>query len=213
MVTGVPLRAQQIILQSWRQGTSKQYKVYLNKWAHFAQGNARSALSPVVADVLEFMSHLYDSGLGYSGLNTCRAALSSAVVLQDSHWTVGNHPMLIRFLKGVFQTRPALPRYHATRDVGIVLQYLKGLAPATDITLKALSMKVVMLCLLITGHRGQTIHLLDLCDMRKGKSSYTFTVTKPVKQCRPGKAPPEIRLVAYPAGRRLCIVTYLSEYL
>ena len=60
-------------------------------------------LHPPVKDVLEFLQELYERGLGFSCLNTARSALSPFLVL-DVNVTVGNHQ---RFLKGIFQTRPA----------------------------------------------------------------------------------------------------------
>ena len=70
-------------------------------------------LHPPVKDVLEFLQELYERGLGYSCPNIARSALSSFIVL-DGNVTVGNHPLVQRFLKGVFQTRPAFPRYTST---------------------------------------------------------------------------------------------------
>ena len=55
-----------------------------------------------VNNVLKFLQELYERGLGYSCLNTARSALSSFIVLKG-HVTVGNHPLVQQFLKGVFQ--------------------------------------------------------------------------------------------------------------
>lgn len=200
-------------MNSWRSGTTKQYRVYLNKWETFALDNDKDPICPTVSDILEFFASLFDSGLGYSALNTARAALSSAVDLSASGFAVGTHPLIIRFMKGVFQSRPSLPRYTSTWDVATVLNYLKNQSPARSISLKTLSLKLVMLCLLVTGSRGQTIHLLDLDDMHRGKSSFTFTVSGLVKQSKPGQQQPKVKLNTYPADRRLCVVTYMNEYL
>ena len=89
-------------------------------------------LHPPVTDVLEFLQELYARGLGYSCLNTARSALFSFIVL-DGNVTVGNHPLVQRFLKGVFQTRPAFPRYTSTWDTSIVLSYLKTLHPPRSV--------------------------------------------------------------------------------
>lgn len=90
---------------------------------------------PPVKDVLEFLQELYERGLRYSCLNTARSALSSIIVL-DGNVTVGNHPLVQRFLKGVFQTRPAFPRYTTTWDTSIVLTDLKTLHPPKEISLQ-----------------------------------------------------------------------------
>ena len=85
-------------------------------------------LYPPVNDVVELLQELYEKGLGYSCLNNARSAPSSFIVL-DGNVTVGNHPLVQRFLKAVFQTRPAFPRYTSTLDTSIVLTYLKTLHP------------------------------------------------------------------------------------
>ncbi|KAK3727522.1 hypothetical protein QZH41_009982 [Actinostola sp. cb2023] len=59
--------------------------------------------------VLDFLQGLYDSGLGYSCINTARSALSTLIVL-DNNVTIGTHPLVQRFVRGVFQARPALPK-------------------------------------------------------------------------------------------------------
>ena len=72
-----------------------------------------------------------------------------------------------------------------------------------------------MLCLLVTGQRCQSVHLMDIRHtcMVKGKSSYKFHFDKLVKQSRQGKAQPVLVLPAYPADKRLCVLSYLREYL
>ena len=153
---GISQATQGTILNSWRTATQKQYQVYLEKWQSFADKRAVDSLHPPVNDVLEFLQELYARGLGYSCLNTARSALSSFIVL-DGNITVGNHPLVHRFLKGVFQTRPDSPPYTSTLDTSIVLIYLKTLDPLKDISLQNLTHKLVMLCALVTGQRCQTL--------------------------------------------------------
>ena len=71
-----------------------------------------------------------------------------------------------------------------------------------------------MLRVLVTGQRCQSVHLMDIRHMVKGKSSYKFHIDKLlVKQPRPGKPQPVLVLPAYPADKRLCVLSYLQEYL
>ena len=74
-----------------------------------------------VNNVLTFLTELFHNGLGYSCLNTARCALSSFLQLGSSI-SIGSHPLVRRFFKGVFILRPALPRYNITWDVNIVLK-------------------------------------------------------------------------------------------
>ena len=66
--------------------------------------------------------------------------------------------------------------------------------------------------MLVTGQRCQSVYLMYMKHMTKGKSSYKFHLEKLVKQSKPGKPQPVLVLPAYPADRRLCVMTYLEEY-
>jgi len=212
----IPPRTCDIIMESWRAGTTKQYRVYLDKWTNFATARNESSIHPTVAKVLDFLTHLYDSGSSYSAISTARSALSAAVDLSDSPYTVGEHPLIKRFIKAAFQSRPPLSRYHTIWDVSKVLDLLKTWSPAKKLNLKLLTLKLVMLCLLVTGQRCQSVHFMDIRHMvkgLKGKSSFKFHIDKLVKQSRPGKPQPVLVLPAYPADKRLCVMSYLQEYL
>jgi len=71
-----------------------------------------NAVRPSLAQVIEFLVTLFNSGLSYGSLITARSALSS-ILTSINGIPVGKHPSVIRFLKGVFESRPAMPRYTA----------------------------------------------------------------------------------------------------
>ena len=202
------------MLNSWRGSTLKQYAVYIKKWNHFLQEhNYRNDLNPPVTYILEFLSELYDTGCGYSALNTARSALSSIVTLSDWNASLGEHHLVRRFLKGVYNSRPSTPKYTSTWDVSVVLTYLKSLSPSHKLDLQTLTCKLITLCFLVTGQRCQTIHLMDLRYMHVGKASYKFYTPHLVKHSRPGTSQPLLVLPSYPPDRRLCVTTYLKQYL
>ena len=126
---------------------------------------------------MDFLQELYQQGLTYSGINTARTTLSAFITL-EGNFSVGVHPMVQRFMKGVFQTRPALPRYQATWDTSVVLSYLKALHPVEELNLQQLTYKLVMLCALVTGQRSQSIHLMNLSTLQKKTDSYVFHIDK-----------------------------------
>ena len=143
-------RACDIIMESWRLGTTKLYQVYLDKWRNFATERNENSIHPSVASVIDFLTQLHDTGSSYSAINTARSALSAAVELTDSPYTVGEH-LIKRLVKATFQSRPPLPRYKSTWDVSTVLSLLKTWSPAKELNLKLLTFKLVMLCTLVTG--------------------------------------------------------------
>ena len=52
-----------IIMQSWRDNTHKQYKVYFNKWLQFCGERSHDPLHPSVRSVLSFLHSLFKKGL------------------------------------------------------------------------------------------------------------------------------------------------------
>ena len=123
-------------MESWRTGTTKQYRVYLDEWKNFVRTTHANPIHPTLANVINFLTHFYDTGSSYSAFNTARSALSAAVDIADSPYTVGEHPMIKRFVKALFQSRPQLPRYQSKRDVSKVLDLLRTWSPAKTLNLK-----------------------------------------------------------------------------
>lgn len=161
---------------------------------------------------MDFLTSLYESGSGYSAINTARSALSAIGIVKDG-FSIGSHPVVIRYMKGIFNLRPTAPKYHETWDVSKVLNYLKKLSPISELSLKLLSMKLCMLIALTLASRVQSISLLDIKDMKKCYTKYVLYYSGLLKQTRAGVSNPVAELIAYPPDRRLCVVFVLKEYL
>ena len=132
------------------------------------------------------MASLYEKGLGYSVINTASSVLSSVLDLPGGN-TFGTHPLVTRFLKGVFELKPSLPRYTTIWDVGTVLQYLKTLHPIPELSLKTMTKKLTMLLCLLTGQRCQTLTKLDVSLMQALPDKYVFSIGEKLKTTKPGK--------------------------
>lgn len=155
---------------------------------------------------------MYDSGCGYSAINTARCALSALGIVKEG-FSIGAHPLIVRYMKGIFNLRPTNPKYCEVWDASKVLLYLQTLSPVSRLSLKLLTHKLAMLISLTLASRTQSLHLLDLTDMRKGYDTYTLFYSGILKQTRPGKSNPVAELKAYPRDRRLCVIFVLKEYL
>ena len=143
-ISGNPLLVQEfsanitdVILSSWRQGTIKQYNVFLKKWTEFCLSRQTNSLSSSVPLVLEFLHHLYTQGYSYSSLNTARSALSALCLSSQAHSesdAIGKHPLVCRYIKGVFQEKPPTPKFSEIWPVDQVLQALEQANPSRDST-------------------------------------------------------------------------------
>ena len=208
----ISTRAQEIMLKSWREGTQKQYRVYLQKWISFCRGRHTDPVQLTVAAAVDFLTELLDSGLGYSGLNTARCALSTFTVL-EGNISIGSHPLVKRFLKAAYQIRPSFPRYQFMWDTSIVLTYLRDLPPVQEISLKTLTLKLTMLCALVTGQRCQSLHLMNLEQLFMGPEFCKFVINDIVKQSAPGRTQPELVIPIFQVEPKLCVYTCLCEYI
>ena len=199
-------------MASWRKSTQKQYKGYIERWLKFSYDNQFDPSTPQICEVIEFLFMLFKSGLGYSCLNTARSAISSVLSLQ-SGTPLGTHPLVVRFMKGVFEERPSLPRYSSTWDVNIVLTYLKSLPANVDMSLKELTHKLASLLVILSGQRLQTIRLLDIKHMIEQDHKVIFQVKALVKQSKPGRHVDDMEFRAYTPNPKLCVVACIKEYI
>ncbi|KXJ09019.1 Transposon Tf2-6 polyprotein [Exaiptasia diaphana] len=201
-----------IIMASWRNGTQKQYKTYIQKWINFCSERQTDCYSPQINEALEFLAMLYATGLSYSTLNTARSALSSILQVKDCV-NFGSHPLTVRFMKGVFEKRTPQPRYDRIWDASIVLDYLDTLNPVEKLQLKDLTLKLLMLFLLVTGKRGQSIHLLNVTNMCLGETSCSFQLTSHTTTSKPGQPTTTIRVQEFNQDRGICPIHTLREYI
>ena len=85
-------------------------------------------IQPSLVPVLDFLTALHHQGLTYNAIDRLR--------------------------KGIFQEKPPRPKYTEIWDVSIVLIYLQSLSPVDTLSLKELTLKLVVLILLVSGQRG-----------------------------------------------------------
>ena len=209
---GLSTKAKDIIMASRRTGKSKQYDVYLKRWEQFCQSKGIDRLDASVANDIDFLATLLTSGLGYSAINTARSALSSVLILPNNI-TFGAHPLVARFLKGVFELTPSLPRYSSIWDVSVLIQHLRSLGPPTQLDLKSLTKKTTMLLCLLTGQQCQTLMKLDTALMQELPGKIVFTIGDKLKTTRPGKHLAPIELLAYPRDESIYVVSHLKQYI
>lgn len=168
---------------------------------------------PSVNVFLDFLLQEFNrgKGRGYSTINSIRSAISAVAIIGGK--PAGQHPLVSRFMKAVFQERPSLPRYHSTWDPDLVLSYIKGLGQNDSLSTIQLSRKLTMLMLLLSGQRSQVLHFLDIRNMTVSETSVSFRIGDLLKTSRPGDHVSEIVFPAYAPDSRLCVRTAVVSYL
>ena len=125
---------------------------------------------------------------------------------------VGSHPFISRLIKGIFNLRPPYPRYVQMWDVSVVLHYLKFLSPAPLLSMKNLTLKLVMLMALVSPSRANLLHKVDLRFRVFKRDGVLFTLPSVRKSSRVTSPPIDITFPAFPQDCRLCVVNYLKTY-
>lgn len=139
----------------------------------------------------------------------------SSILQLNSHSSISFGRLLIvrRFMKGLFELRPALPRYKSIWDLNIVFNYFRGRPAAPELSLKELTLKLTFFLSLLSGQRCQTIKYLNTDNMELTIDKCILQITDKVKQTCVGTRIPPFSFVAYPTDKKLCIISHLQEYL
>jgi len=199
-----------VLMASSREGTSKQYQTYLTKWQQYCRERNIDVFEPGITNGIEFVVSLYKAGLGYRAINAARSALSSVLTLKDGI-KFGEHPLVLRCMKGIFELKPAMPKYTEIWDVNIVLGYLRTFESVKSLSFKELNLNLTMLLCLTTGQGGQTTNKMDVVQEMNGR--YRITICDKLKQSKPGRHLEPIDLFAYPHDKKLCVVEHVKKYL
>ena len=119
--------------------------------------------------ILEFLADLLHKGYKYRTIGVYRSTVSNIYQPIDGV-VIGKHPLMSKFMKGVYSMCPPEPKYFVTWDVNQVLSFLKTWAAAEKLTLKQLTLKLVTLAALISAARSSSVHKMDL-RLRQFKSN------------------------------------------
>ena len=93
-----------------------------------------------------------------------------------------------------------------------MLTFLKKWSPAANLSLPQLTLKVVLLCLLVSGQRGQALWLLDLRNITWSKTDIRCTFGDLLKTSAPNRHQDELVFGSFPEYKPLCVVHYLRHY-
>ena len=193
-------------------GTQKQYSMYIKKWFDYCHEREINSVQASLSDILDYLASLVERGLSHSAINSARSALSAVGLVRDG-FSVGSHPLVIRLVKGAYNMKPPQSHYSETWDVLLVLTYLKTLTPDDELSLKVLTLKLVVLIALVLASRCHSLHFLSMENMRKMPSKYVLRYSGPLKQSRPGIKIPCAELKVFSPDRRISVFHVLEVYL
>ena len=209
---GLSTTAVDTIMQSWRNSTMIQYRPYINLWIQFASDRC-NFLKPPAKEVVEFLCDLHIKGFTYYQICMARSAVSS-VVSVSSVVTIGKHPLVKRFMKGLFELDPKFPRYKFVWDVSLLFRYMRMLDDPKNLSLELLGKKLAaLICILAGGQRCQTVHAINTLHIKISGNICFIPFYTTLKQTRIGHHLAPLKFKVYNKEPKLCVITNLTEYL
>ena len=215
---GFSERSRKLLSSSWRRGTKKDYN---SKFKQFNSWCAERNLDPFQASLNEctdFLTSLFEKGLKYRTINGYRSMLS-AILPPIDNCPVGQHPYIIRLLKGVFNERPPIKCLIPNWDLSLVLGCLKEspFEPLKDASLQHLTWKTCFLVAITTFRRCSDLQSLQIAEdkMNIGNRGITFMRTGLAKQDRPNHDSSHIFVPSHQEDRFLdpkrCLMKYIRK--
>ena len=207
---GISEKAIELLCNNTKSSTSKTYNVSWAQWSRWCSERKSDPVSCPVSDILTFLAEQFSQGKEYRSINVLRSAISSAHCHIDDK-PVGQHPLIVRLMRGVSISRPPQPRYQKTLNVSVVTTHLASLGCNKTMSIKQLSQKLCMLMALTCPERSSVMASLDITYMRHYPEGVKFSHTIFRKRAHSGNLGESV----YPkfTDESLCPVTCLSVYL
>lgn len=204
----VPEQSVEICLSSISISTLKQYSIGLKLWWQFCTSQKLDPFVFTVPNVLEFLTRQFTNGATYGTLNSHRSALA-----QLAGPELASDFRIKRFFKGIFGRRPPKPRYENTWDPSIVLTYVRSL-PNNSISLEILTRKLAVLLALATGHRIQTLSLININNIVvKLHEKVEIRIVDRIKSTKLNRPQPYLILPFLKDDPEICVARVLLQYL
>ena len=102
---GFSKQTRKLLQASWRKGAQKDYSCKFRKFNSWCSRREVNPYNASLIDAAEFLTELFSEDLQYRNIAGYRSMLSS-VMSPIEKFPVGQHPYIIRLIKGVFNSRP-----------------------------------------------------------------------------------------------------------
>ena len=121
--SGLSAGSTELLSHAWREGTKLQYDTTVRRWGAYCRKCKIDTFTPHIAAVVNFLTSLFEMGLGYGAVASARGVLGNFVTVHGFPW-LADHPLVQKLLKGVANARPSKPRYTRIWDTSHLITYL-----------------------------------------------------------------------------------------
>lgn len=173
-------------------------------------GRGANPFSVIIANILEFLASLQSSGKSYSSINIHRSMLSTTLKPAEGI-PIGEHPEVVRLLKGCYNRNPPRPKYSATWDSNQVIAFVSTLGENDSLSLYLLATKMVTLIALATLMRVSEIAAIGLKSVVFSQNGVRFALETPRKAQRNG--PMQSFSITSCPESTICPVAAIAEYI
>ena len=207
---GLSAGSTELLSHAWREGTKLQYDTTVRRWGAYCRKWKIDTFTPPIAAVVNFLTSLFEMGLGYGVVASARSALGNFVTVPRFP-RLAEHPLVQKLLKGVANGRQPKPRY-TRRDTSFLITYLTSLRNG-DLDLQHMCWKTSALLTVLSGQRVSTIHKFKLSNLELTDTIALFNITEPLKHSTPSRKPQPVVFDRYPHNEQLCPVRLVQAYL
>jgi len=208
---GISEETSELLLAGWSKHTNSAYQSGWKRWSSWCQGRKIDPIHCGIQPFLTFLTALFQEGLQYSSINTVRSAVSSTHQPIDGV-PIGQHPLVRRLFKGVYNSRPPQPCYTRTWDVSLVVDYISQMGENKDLSLKDLSSKLLTLMALTSASRVSELQALDLRFHYYKPNGVLFKLATLTKKRQLGASLKELFFTSFSEDDNLCVVQCLKHY-
>ena len=197
--------AAEIIMRSWRFGTKKQYRTYLQRWHIFCD---LRKINPVCGTIENGIFNEYKNFLSYSAIKTIRSNHTSWRVIWQSSF--GQYRYVLESCAAVSSL---------VSSVSIDMEYLGCVELCANhgtswkFETSRLITKNCYVRYFVIGSAMPDLHAITLSCMKQTYNHITFELNTLLKTSRLGKHFEPLSFKSYPDDKLLCVVTCLKQYL
>ena len=200
----------EILLAGNRTSTLATYESAWNNWNNWCAEEHQNPMSNDLRVILSFLTSLHVKGKSYSTINIHRSMLSMTLKAIDNV-AIGQHPMVLNFMKGCYNLNPPRPRYSAMWDVQVVLNFMREAGNNSILNLSIITKKLATLLAISTLLRVSELASLNKISLEFSPTGARIALSRPRKAQSSGP----LRWVSidkYEDGR-ICPVDCLRTYI
>ena len=108
--SGLSTSSTELLSHAWREGTKLQYDTTVRRWGAYCRQWKIDTFTPPIAAVVNFLTSLFEMGLGHGAVASARSALGNFVTVPGFP-RLAEHLLVQKLLKGIANVRLPKPRY------------------------------------------------------------------------------------------------------